>query len=224
MNKSVIQDERSTERSTRPRRLRVVGCGNAYAGDDGAGLEIVRRLREQWDGSCELLDRPQAGLELLDCMQGADVILFVDAVSSGAPPGTLHLVPLPSTDLETRGLGALSSHGWGLAEALSLMSALGWKTPRLFLLGVEIGTLAPDEPRSEAVEAAIRTVVDNFGRLSALLMEDLVAAAFRPPEDEGNDVAATFRPPQANVHLKVDATVGMARRFPPGDKSFPGGF
>jgi len=209
VNKSVIQDERSTERSTRPRRLRVVGCGNPHAGDDGAGLEIVRRLREQWDGSCELLDRPQAGLELLDCMQGADVILFVDAVSSGAPAGTLYLVSLPSPDLEARGLGSLSSHGWGLTEALSLMSALAWQAPRLFLLGVEIGTLAPDAPRSQAVEAAVQIVVDRFARLSALLMDDLVAAAFRPPP--------------GNVHLKVDATVVMARRFPPGDKSFPGG-
>lgn len=222
MNKTVVQDERGTGHSTRPRRLRVVGCGNPYAGDDGAGLEIVRRLREKWDGSCELLDRPQAGLELLDCMQGADIILFVDAVSSGAQPGTLHLVPLPSPDLEARGLGALSSHGWGLTEALSLMSALEWQTPRLFLLGVEIETLDPDKPRSEAIDAAIQTVVDGFARLSALVMEQRVAP--------------TFRSAQANAHLKVGGTgSGMPdvaprlagaqapRRFPPGDKSFPGG-
>lgn len=193
MNRPAIQDERSTERSTRPKRLRVVGCGNPYAGDDGAGLEIVRRLREQWDGSCDLLDRPQAGLELLDCMRGADFVLFVDAVSSGEPAGTLHLVPLPSGDLEARGLGSLSSHGWGLTEALSLMSALGWRAPRLWLLGVEIGTLDPERPRSAAVEAAIQTVVDNFRRLSALLLE------------EGN------------------ISTSAAERFPTGDKSFPGG-
>jgi hydrogenase maturation protease len=194
VNKLAIENEQSTGRSTRPKRLRVVGCGNASAGDDSAGLEIVRRLRENWDGSCELLDRPQAGLELLDCMQGAEVVLFVDAVSSGAPPGTLHLVPLPSPDLEARGLGALSSHGWGLTEALSLVSALEWQAPRLFLLGVEIETLAPDKPRSEAVEAAVQTVVDHFAGLSSLVL------------DEGR--AGTFVP----------------RRFPPGDKSFPGGW
>jgi hydrogenase maturation protease len=207
VNRTLAQSDRGAVSSTRPKRLRVVGCGNPYVSDDGAGLEVVRRLRERWDGSCELLDRPQAGLELLDCMQGAEVILFVDAVSSGAPPGTLHLVPLPSQELEARGLSALSSHGWGLTEALSLMSALGRQTPRLFLLGVEIETLAPGAPRSGAVEAAIRTAVDGFPRLSALLMGDLVAAAFRPPRPccpEGRRYAGTIR-------------------FPPGDKSFPGG-
>ncbi len=203
MNKPAIQDERSTERSMRQARLRVVGCGNPHAGDDSAGLEIVRRLRELGGASCELLDRPQAGLELLDCMQGAEIILFVDAVSSGAPPGTLHLVPLPSPDLQARGLGALSSHGWGLTEALSLMWALEWQTPRLFLLGVEIETLDPKKPRSEAVEAAMQTAVDGFARLSALLMEDLAAAALRPP-----------RPGRSE---------GRRYAFPPGDKSFPGG-
>jgi hydrogenase maturation protease len=216
---------------TRRKRLRVVGCGNAYAGDDSAGLEIVRRLREKWEGSCELLDRPQAGLELLDCMQGAEVVLFVDAVTSGARAGTLHLVPLPSADLETRGLGTLSSHGWGLTEALSLMSALEWQTPRLFLLGVEVETLDPDGPRSRAVDAAIQTVVDGFPRLSALLMDDLVAAAFRPPRPcrpEGRRYVGTthvaFRSAQANAHLKMGATDVAPRPFPPGDKSFPGGW
>jgi len=248
VNKPAIEDERGTERSTRPGRLRVVGCGNPYAGDDGAGLEIVRRLRENWDGSCELLDRPQAGLELLDCMQGADVILFVDAVSSGAPPGTLHLVPLPSPDLEARGLGALSSHGWGLTEALSLMSALEWQAPRLFLLGVEIETLAPDKPRSEAVEAAIQTVVDSFARLSALLlvlcfrkerhMDHRECHAERSEASSSltaDSCGETLRFAQGDKAISCASSFGgptldapahgtfAPRHFPPGDKSFPGG-
>jgi hydrogenase maturation protease len=220
-----MQTERSTDRATPPGRLRVVGCGNPYAGDDAAGLEIVRRLRERWEGSCELLDRPQAGLELLDCLQGAEVVLFVDAVSSGAPPGTLHLVPLPSPDLEARGLGALSSHGWGLTEALSLMSALGWQAPHLYLLGIEIATLAPDAPRSAVVEAAIRTVVEGFPRLLALLAAESVAPTRTCPVRIGRSADAEPQPAeeQTDAHLKVGATKISPRRFPPGDKSFPGG-
>lgn len=209
MNKAGIQNEEIAARSKAGKRLRVVGCGNPYAGDDSAGLEIVRRLREQWGGSCELLDRPQAGLELLDCLRGVDVVLFVDAVSSDEPPGTLHLLPLPSPELQARGLGSLSSHGWGLTEALSLMSALGWAAPRLWLLGVEIGMLEPDQPRSGAVEVAIQTVVDGFARLSALLLE--------------NPEAAAFGSPQANVRLKVNPTDVVVRGFPPGRESFSGG-
>jgi hydrogenase maturation protease len=148
---------------------RVVGCGNAQAGDDSAGLEIVRRLRERGDCPCELLERPQAGLELMDVLRDAERVLFIDAVSSGAPAGTLHLVSLPSTGVEPRALGAISSHGWGLAETLRLMAALHYRLPRLALLGVEIESVLPGAPRSAAVESAVQMVVERFEALEKLL-------------------------------------------------------
>jgi hydrogenase maturation protease len=77
------------------------------AGDDSVGLEIVRRLRAQGETECDLVVLPQPGVELLDALQGAEVVLFIDAVSSGAPPGTLHLTPLPSPALQPRTLSAL---------------------------------------------------------------------------------------------------------------------
>ena len=174
-------------------RLRVVGCGNPYAGDDSVGLEIVRRLRAGGDGDCELLEMPQAGVELLNLLEDAEAILFVDAVSSGAPPGTLHLAPLPSPGIEPRTLGSLSSHGWGLAEMLGLAGVLGRQVPRLVLLGVEVGTVEPGRARTPAVEEAIQTVVEKFTEFRALLTE--------PEKDD-------WRSP---------------RRFLPGDTSFPGG-
>jgi hydrogenase maturation protease len=149
---------------------RVVGCGNAQAGDDSAGLEIVRRLRVRGDCTCELLERPQAGLGLMEVLRDAENVLFVDAVSSGAPAGTLHFVPLPSADIVPRALGAISSHGWGLAETLRLMAALHYRLPRVALLGVEIESAQPGAPRSAAVEAAVQTVVERFEALEIFLM------------------------------------------------------
>lgn len=149
--------------------LRVVGLGNPYAGDDSVGLEIVNRLRARRDCECELLVLPQAGVELVEALGNVEAVLFVDAVSSGSPAGTLHLVPLPSGEVEPRVLLSLSSHGWGLAETLELMEALGRPIPRLALLGVEVGTVEPGAPRSEEVEAAIGLVVSRFSALCEFL-------------------------------------------------------
>jgi hydrogenase maturation protease len=171
--------------------LRVVGCGNPQAGDDSVGLEVVRRLRARGEGACELLEMPQASVEMLDLLQGAGVVLFVDAVSSGAPPGTVHLAPLPSSVIEPRALGSLSGHGWGLAEMLGLAGALGRPTPRLMLLGVEVGTVGPGETCTPAVEGAIQIVVEKFPQLRVLLTE--------AEQGEGHGF----------------------RRFPPGDTTFP---
>jgi hydrogenase maturation protease len=151
-------------------RLLIVGCGNPAAGDDSAGLEIVRRLGELGGCGCELRAETAPGIELLDLFCLADVILFVDAVTTGGPPGTLFLTALPSPELEPKSLGSLSSHGWGLAEALKLAEALGRTIPRLFLLGIEAGTVAQGAPRSPAIEQAVSRVVERIPQLKSLLL------------------------------------------------------
>jgi hydrogenase maturation protease len=95
----------------------------------------------------------------------------VDAVLSGAPPGTLHLVPLPSRDVVPRALAAVSSHGWGLDEALRLALALGRRVPRLLLLGVELESVAQGTGRTGPVDAALEAVVEHFPQIQAALLD-----------------------------------------------------
>jgi hydrogenase maturation protease len=153
-------------------RLLIVGCGNPAAGDDSAGIEIVRRLSDLGGCGCELRAETAPGVGLLDLLPLADVILFVDAVTSGGIPGTLYLTSLPSAELEPRALGSLSGHGWGLVETLELAHALGRTVPRLFLLGIEAGTVSQGAPRSAAVEQAIALVVERIPQLKSLLLTD----------------------------------------------------
>jgi len=163
-------------------RLLIVGCGNPTAGDDSAGIEIVRRLGELGDCGCELRAETDPGVGLLDFLPLADVILFVDAVTSGGIPGTLYLTSLPSAELEPRALGSLSGHGWGLVETLKLANALGRTVPRLVPLGIEAGTVSQGAPRSAAVEQAIALVVERMPDLKFLLLssEIIRARSFSP--------------------------------------------
>ena len=151
-------------------RLLIVGCGNPAAGDDSAGIKIVRRLSDLGGCGCELRAEAAPGVGLLDLLPLADVILFVDAVTSGGVPGTLYLTSLPSAELEPRALGSLSGHGWGLVETLELAHALGRTTPRLFLLGIEAGTVAQGALRSAAAEQAIALVVERIPHLKSLFL------------------------------------------------------
>lgn len=180
------------EEAARGSRLLVVGCGNPEAGDDSAGIEIVRRWRERGNCGCNLRVETAPALGLLEILSLAGTILFVDAVTSGGIPGTIYLTPLPCQELEPKAFGSLSGHGWGLAEALALARALGREIPRLFLLGVEAGTAGLGEPRSPAVESAISLVVERLPELKPLLLSDASSES-----------------------------IGL-RSFPPGDRSFPG--
>ena len=166
------------------RRLLIIGCGNPHAGDDSAGPEIIRRLSARGGCGCELRAEPVPGVELLELFPLAEVILIVDAVSSGGEPGTLYLTSLPSKELESRALGLISSHGWGLSEALQLAHALGRTTPRLFLLGIEAGTVVKGALRSAPVEAAVGLVVERIAGLRALLLasEFITTHSFAPDD------------------------------------------
>jgi hydrogenase maturation protease len=155
-----------TDTSASPRLL-VVGCGNHFAGDDSVGLEILRRLRICGGCGCEFRELPGGGFGLIELFDGADIILFVDAVLSDAPPGTLHLIPMPSQDVAPRVLGAVSSHGWGLDEALRLALALGRPVPRLMLLGIELESVTKGAKRTELVDATLEAVVEHFPQIQA---------------------------------------------------------
>jgi hydrogenase maturation protease len=170
----------------------VIGCGNPYAGDDSVGPELIRRLEARGDLECRFRFMPEGGLGILGLFEGADVVLFVDAVLGEGAPGTLHLIPMPSRNVSPRALGMVTSHGWGLAETLDLARALGRPIPRMMLLGIELEGLALGAPRSAAVERAIDLVVDRFPAVLALLT-DPASRAWASP-----------------------------RRFPPDDESFPG--
>jgi hydrogenase maturation protease len=135
----------------------VIGVGNAYRGDDGVGpavAELVRaRAPELEVRLCE-----QEASRLLDAWAGAGLALVVDAVSSGAAPGTVHRFeaadePIPAAVF--RG----STHAFGVAETVELGRALGRLPGRLVVYGVEGEVFAAREGLSPAVAAAVEPLV-----------------------------------------------------------------
>jgi hydrogenase maturation protease len=176
--------ERDPREGTSGSRLLIVGCGNPAAGDDSAGIEIVRRLSDLGGCGCELRAETGPGVGLLDLLPLGDVVLFFDAVTSGGVPGTLYLTSLPSAELEPRALGSLSGHGWGLVETLKLANALGRTVPRLVLLGIEAGTVTQGAPRSAAVEQAIALIVERMPDLKFLLLSsEIIGTRSFSPND-----------------------------------------
>jgi hydrogenase maturation protease len=92
----------------------------------------------------------------------------VDAVESGAAPGTLHRFdagagPIPA------GVFRSSTHAFGVGDAVELARVLGRLPGRVVVYGVEGGEFAAGEgltaPVEAAVEPAAQAVLDNLERL-----------------------------------------------------------
>lgn len=125
--------------------LVVIGVGSPF-GDDALGWDVIEALRRRriakpgWVVDLVTADRP--GVNLLELLRERDAAVLIDAMSSGAEPGTVRL--LERSEL-ARCCGRCSGHELGVAEALALGEKLQALPPKLRLIGVELASeLTPD--------------------------------------------------------------------------------
>lgn len=132
----------------------VLCCGNPDRGDDAAGPLVARRLRELGIDACE---QTGEALSLIEAWQGADEVILVDAVVSGARRGAVTVWDALNARLE--GVPRLSSsHALGLADAVALARTLGRLPPRLILYGIEARRCEMGQPPSKAVLRGVEQV------------------------------------------------------------------
>ena len=116
-------------------RTVVIGVGNPLCGDDGAGQAVIWSLRAAGvPAGVELVETDGDPATLIELWRGREVALVVDAVRSGAAPGSIHRLELPGMASVPPGT---SSHGLGLAEAVGIAAALGRLPRRLIVFGIE---------------------------------------------------------------------------------------
>ncbi len=133
--------------------MTVIGLGNEWRGDDGVGIEVARRV-----GGRVLEGEPIA---LVDLVEGEDEVMLVDAVSSGAPAGTLFRFEAGSEPLPGSLFGASSTHALGLAEAVELARSLGRLPRRVAVYGIEGESFAFGKGLSAPVAAAAARLVEE---------------------------------------------------------------
>jgi hydrogenase maturation protease len=139
--------------------LRVICVGNAFRGDDAAGLEVAKQLRGTLPDGAELLEREGEPSGLMDAWEGARAVWLVDAVSSGALSGTVHRVDTGEHELPA-GLFRASTHAFGLAEAVELARALGRLPGRTVVFGIEGTRFEAGDELSAEVAAAVPGVAE----------------------------------------------------------------
>lgn len=144
------------------RQCVVIGCGNAFAADDAAGLELVARLAGRGYAGCAFRFAGCGAVDLLSILEHAASVLLIDTVRTGARPGTIHLVPLPGsiTGRNESSLGAI-----GIRETIDLARVLGRRIPPVVLLGIEAGATRAGTPMSPACIRAIDYCEFHFDEL-----------------------------------------------------------
>ncbi len=155
------------------KRILVAGIGNIFLGDDGFGVEVVRRLagRELPEG-VEVVDFGIRGLDLAYALQrDYDLVVFVDAVPRGEEPGTVYLI---EPEIEEDGGVSLDTHGMDPVKVIKFARTLGPTPARTFVVGCEPQTIISGEDYEEMLmelSEPVRAAVDEAADLVASLVQ-----------------------------------------------------
>ena len=135
----------------------VIGLGNAYRGDDAAGLLAVRGVRNG-----RRLERGDC-TDLIDLLKGEERVVIVDAMRSGREAGFVHRFDAHDDELPLRTF--VSSHSMGVAETIELARALDRLPETLSVFGIEVGEIGTGEEVSAEVHAAAGQVAKEIEEL-----------------------------------------------------------
>lgn len=139
-------------------RTVVIGVGNRLRGDDGAGVAVAERLSDRVPPGVEVLSCDEEPSRLMDAWEGADSVVLVDTVSSGASAGTLHRFEAGDEAIPARTFRS-STHAIGIAETIELARALGRLPRRVRVYGIEAGGFTTGAELTPTVEAAVASLV-----------------------------------------------------------------
>ena len=147
------------------KRVLIAGIGNVFLGDDGFGVEVVKRLsgRELPEG-VEVKDFGIRGMDLVYALQDDyDTVVFVDATPRGEEPGTVYLI---EPEIEDDGQVVLDTHGMDPVKVIKFARALGARPNRTLVVGCEPQMVLSGEDYdemlmelSEPVQAAVEEAV-----------------------------------------------------------------
>ena len=141
--------------------MRVIGFGNRHRRDDGVGPHVAMALRADGLDAHEIAGD---GLALAMAVRGCDMVVVVDAMRSGAPPGTVEVLDA-SALARARDDFPASSHVFGAAAGLEIARRLGWLRS-LHLVGIEGDSFGHGAELSPAVAAAVPRVLARIQALA----------------------------------------------------------
>jgi len=139
-------------------RTVVIGIGNLDRGDDAFGRIVAARLRGRIPEHVSLFEEDGEATALLDRLGDADAAILIDAAISGGEPGQIRRFDAACEPLSAAKFG-MSTHGFGLAEAIELARILGKLPGRCIVYAVEARSFELGAPLSPELARAVDEVL-----------------------------------------------------------------
>ncbi len=138
-------------------RILVIGFGNCHRGDDGAGFQAAEKLQALVHESAVTVEAvTELKPEMAETISRADLVIFLDACSEGAP-GTVHVSELVPREVE----GGLFSHALTPQRLLTASKVIYGQCPEAMLITVAGENFGFCTRLSPVVEAALPAIFER---------------------------------------------------------------
>lgn len=138
----------------------VLGVGNILLSDEGVGVRVAEAFGRRYhlpDG-VEVLDGGTSGMDLLDALAGRSHLVIVDAVRTGAAPGTV--VCLRDDQVPALFSNRISPHQLGISDVLAVLRLTEEEPEQVALIGVVPADLDLGMALSPTVGARLDEMVE----------------------------------------------------------------
>ena len=145
-------------------KVLVIGVGNVFRSDDGVGVAVASRLRShRIPGSVEVVEGGADPFGLMEPLARAERVILIDAVSMGAPPGTIRVF---SGDRVESGLRSCSPvlHTFHLVDVIGIAARLGSR-PAITIVGIQPYSTDFGDRLTRSMEAKVPALVETVLRL-----------------------------------------------------------
>lgn len=143
----------------------VAGIGNIFLGDDGFGVEVIRRLSAR-SLPVSMMVFQDFGIRSVDLVYALHTpwkaVILVDAYAHGETPGHLQVLHITPDDIPTSA-PVMDGHSLNPLIVLSMAKQQARTLPPVYLVGCQPLTFGPEEGSMELsapVEAAIEQACD----------------------------------------------------------------
>ena len=149
------------------KRTLIAGFGNILRGDDGFGVEVLRRLAERGiaSNSVELLDVGTGGIRLAqELITPFDRLIIIDAATRGGAPGSVYVLAVD----DVKPTREIDMHTAVPSRALEVARAFGRLPAEIYLVGCE--PVSVDELTMELSPPVAAAVAQAVRQIEALLV------------------------------------------------------
>ncbi len=141
--------------------IAIFGIGNILLSDDGIGIHIINRLKDEYDfpDHVEIIDGGTKGLDLLPLFENREKVLFIDAANFKKEPGTIGTI---DGDNIPAFLGQkLSVHHIGIPDMLFAAKFMEITPPEMCLIGIQPESMETSLELTNPVKANFDSLLEK---------------------------------------------------------------